>query len=447
MASLHARGNSFCVRWRAAAGRQQCCTFAGPSDVKAVAAKQYVEAQGAQVSSAQVYAAIDPTASRALARPPTVLLREWIERWLALKVDVAVTTHAEYARTLRGRVAASLGHLPVAEITRHEHLDPWKAALARELMPAGVRKHWIVLNQVMQDAVPHLRCDNPMRRPAGRRGNGLPSISPHHACVLDADQASILLTHCPDAIHAVVVALLATGLRLGELLGLRAEDIRLGREPMLRVERTLRRDGTNAEPKTTRSRRAVTLTPGTTVLFSRLIVGKSPDDLVFTAPDGEPWKAGTLRQRYWQRAVIAAQRCPHHPPAAAASGWVNPRAVSACHCRGRLRVRPRLQDLRHTHVAYLIPAGWDFLAIQLRLGHASIRTTFDVYGHLLPHGERSRLAVLDVRMPFLQTTYVLSATARRSGNPFAGRRGPAGRPGAVVRRTSRRPAQTRHTRK
>ncbi|MGX6604062.1 hypothetical protein ACWKSP_18275 [Micromonosporaceae bacterium Da 78-11] len=105
------------------------------------------------MGSAQVYAAIDPTASRALPRPPTVLLREWIERWLALKVDVAATTHAEYARILRGRIATHLGDLPVAEITRHAHLDPWKAALSRELMPAGVRKHWIVLSQVMGDAV------------------------------------------------------------------------------------------------------------------------------------------------------------------------------------------------------------------------------------------------------------------------------------------------------
>src|SRR5690349_18445993 len=84
MASIHARGQSFCVRWRAAAGRQQCCTFRGPSMVTAAAAKQYIEAHGANVSSTQVYAAIDPTASRALARPPTMLLNEWIGQWLTL---------------------------------------------------------------------------------------------------------------------------------------------------------------------------------------------------------------------------------------------------------------------------------------------------------------------------------------------------------------------------
>ena len=54
------------------------------------------------VTLARVYAAIDPSSSRALPRPPTMLLREWIARWLALKVDAAPTTHAEYARILRG---------------------------------------------------------------------------------------------------------------------------------------------------------------------------------------------------------------------------------------------------------------------------------------------------------------------------------------------------------
>ena len=57
------------------------------------------------------------------------------------QIDVAATTHAEYARILRGRVAAQLGDLQIAEISRFEHLDPWKAVLSRELMPAGVRKH------------------------------------------------------------------------------------------------------------------------------------------------------------------------------------------------------------------------------------------------------------------------------------------------------------------
>ena len=122
MASITIRGNSFCVRWQAGrAGRKQCCTFRGPSDAKAVAAQHFIQAREHRVTSIEVYAAIDPRPAESAGLPPTPLLREWIERWLRLKIDVAETTHAEYARILRSRVGPDLGDLRVAEINRHDH--------------------------------------------------------------------------------------------------------------------------------------------------------------------------------------------------------------------------------------------------------------------------------------------------------------------------------------
>ncbi|GAA2534518.1 hypothetical protein GCM10010434_099520 [Winogradskya humida] len=110
------------------------------------------------------------------------------------------------------------------------------------------------------------------------------------------------------------MALLGTGLRLGELLGLRIEDVRLSPDPVLRVARTMHRDGTFAGPRTARSRRTIALAPSTAALFDRLIAGKQPDALVFTKPGGGPWKAGTLRQRYWQPAPRAVSRIPGRSP-------------------------------------------------------------------------------------------------------------------------------------
>ncbi|MEU8820560.1 site-specific integrase [Actinoplanes sp. NPDC048796] len=391
MAHVTKRGTSFCLRWRFA-GRQQCCTFRGPSDAKAAAAKQFAEAQQHKVTSSQVYAAFDPALVRRRRAP---LLRDWIERWLELKIDVSPATHAEYARILRTRVTHDLGALRVDEITRHEHLDPWKAALARELMPTGVKKHWTVLSQVMRDAVPHLRADNPLQRLPGRRGNGLPRELAHKACLLSGTEAGILIANCRASIRTLVMTALATGMRRGELLGLRVRDVDLGGPvPTVRIEQVLLRDGTFAGPKTTRSRRSVSLPSSHTEDLAVQIDGKAADELAFTAPDGGPWDMSNLRRRYWRPAVIEAQRCGQHRPRQLGS-----EAVSPCRCPGRLHVAPRFQDLRHSHVAYLIAAGWDFYTIQLRLGHASIKTTFDTYGHLLPHGEPARLAALDRLLP------------------------------------------------
>ena len=46
--------------------------------------------------------------------------------------------------------------------------------------------------------------------------------------------------------------------------------------------------------------------------------------------------------------------------------------------------KPRLHDLRHSHVAWLIAKNVHPSVIQARLGHEKVTTTLDTYGHLLP---------------------------------------------------------------
>ena len=55
----------------------------------------------------------------------------------------------------------------------------------------------------------------------------------------------------------------------------------------------------------------------------------------------------------------------------------------------------RPHDLRHTHVALLIAAGEDPYVISHRLGHASIRTTPEPYGHLFPGLDEAAADALD----------------------------------------------------
>ena len=117
MASIIARGNSFCVRWRAGrGGRQHCCTFA--TKAKAVAAMLLAEAHDHRIGSDDVYLAVDPHRLGPSRRRATPLLRDWIEDWLRSKIDVAASTHAEYARLLRHWVTAELGHVRVGDLSR-----------------------------------------------------------------------------------------------------------------------------------------------------------------------------------------------------------------------------------------------------------------------------------------------------------------------------------------
>jgi len=54
-----------------------------------------------------------------------------------------------------------------------------------------------------------------------------------------------------------------------------------------------------------------------------------------------------------------------------------------------------LHECRHTFASVLIAAGVNAKAITAYLGHASIRTTFDLYGHLMPGSEDEAVALVD----------------------------------------------------
>lgn len=93
-----------------------------------------------------------------------------------------------------------------------------------------------------------------------------------------------------------------------------------------------------------------------------------PDALVFTAPMGGPVRHGLFVRRTFRPAVTAA--LPHK----AALRW---------------------HDLRHTAVALAIDTGAHVSEIMGRMGHSSVTTTIDRYGHLMPNADGRLAAALD----------------------------------------------------
>jgi integrase len=76
-------------------------------------------------------------------------------------------------------------------------------------------------------------------------------------------------------------------------------------------------------------------------------------------------------------------------------------ASGACGCafsvlRRRAGLTPiGLHEFRHTFASLVIAAGVNAKAISAYLGHASIQTTFDLYGHLMPGNEEEAVALVD----------------------------------------------------
>ncbi|MGW8326545.1 tyrosine-type recombinase/integrase [Streptomyces sp. NPDC055897] len=160
--------------------------------------------------------------------------------------------------------------------------------------------------------------------------------------------------------------LVGTGMRWGEATALQVRDLKLDAAmPTASVQRAWKRTKRGSSkpfalgpPKSKKSRRLVALSPTQVVTARRLVTGKGPEDWVFQTPTGKSWRHPNFFERCWRPAVAAA----------VAKG---------------LPKRPRIHDLRHSHVAWLIGAGVPLPAIQARLGHESITTTIDRYGHLV----------------------------------------------------------------
>lgn len=183
--------------------------------------------------------------------------------------------------------------------------------------------------------------------------------------------------------RALVLTAAYTGLRWGELTGLRVQRIDFLRRRIDVAQILIEVDGelSFGPPKTRTSRALVSFPPFLTdELAAHVAAFADPEPqrgLVFTSDDGAPLRRSNFRRRVWVPAVAAAGA----PPAA------------------------RFHDLRHACASWLIHAGANPLEVAAKLRHARVTTTLATYGHLFP-GTDERLDAL------LAETY---ENARRAG--------------------------------
>jgi integrase len=175
-----------------------------------------------------------------------------------------------------------------------------------------------------------------------------------------------------DRLEALYVLAIHTGMRQGELLSLRWEDVDLDRQS-LRIRRTLTRKGSESggaygvgKPKTKKSRRTVRLTESAVDTLSRHRARQAEEKLRTGAPFQD------------QGLVFAGER----------GGIINPsnlRNRSFVPLLKRAGV-PRItfHDLRHTCASLLFQRNVHPKFVQELLGHASVAITLDTYSHMMP---------------------------------------------------------------
>ena len=288
-------------------------------------------------------------------------LDQWAERHFASLTGVTAGTLTTYRRVYARTWQPRLGHLRLSQITREQLA---KAVNEIDASDKTIKNAWGVLATMLKVAVVdgHL-----IRSPA--LGVKLPRRTAHLKVehrYLTHDEWWDLLDATPAHWKPFVWMLGGTGMRWGEAVALNVGDVDL-EHATVRINKAEKWDVADrgrrlvGPTKTGRSTRTVTLPPEVVDAVRPIAEGRKSTETLFLAPKGGTVQHRTFYSDIWRKKCCAPLPMPH----------------------------PRIHDLRHSHVAWLIAEGVPLPVIQARLGHEKITTTIDTYGHLLPDIQRA----------------------------------------------------------
>jgi len=305
-------------------------------------------------------------------KPERRTLGAWLEDWINSYVatNCSPRTVDSYRSELRVHIIPALGAIPLTNL-RPQHLQGYYARALLQgrangkggLSSRTVQYHHRIMSEALSHAVK-----------MGLLGrNVAEAVDPPRpkrrsmATLIPEDVPRFLEAARDTPYYLFFYTALYTGMRLGELLGLRWCDLDLDMASLSVVQSLYKRRGIcqMKEPKSSHSRRQIALSPSLVILLrkhrieeqaQRILLGKPLDDgdLVFCHPDGSPLDPGTVTHTFTKALIRAG--LPHI----------------------------RFHDLRHTHATLMLKQGIHPKIVSERLGHASIAITLDTYSHVLP---------------------------------------------------------------
>lgn len=297
-------------------------------------------------------------------------LAEWIE---AVRPTVKPSTAAGYEQKIKTHVAPKVGALPLCRVDAGTLNSLYGELLTNGgpkrdgLAPRTVLHVHKIMRRALRDAV---RWGRLVRNPAELADPPRPRAP--EMKTWSADELRRFLDSVrADRLYALFMTAAMTGMRRGELCGLRWDDVNVDAANHQRAQVPCRRrlrSRRRGEPKSGRSR-TIDLDPTTVAelrahrkrqLEERLAIGElwSDTGYVFTKVDGEPLHPHTVLRTFENRVKHAG--------------------VSPLSFHG----------LRHTHASLGLASGVPAKVMQERLGHANVSITLDLYSHVVPGMQR-----------------------------------------------------------
>ncbi|MCP4317731.1 MAG: site-specific integrase [Hyphomicrobiales bacterium] len=318
--------------------------------------------------------------------PSKQTVAEFLEYWLSAYAEpnTARSTFERYRDLVQHCLVPAIGGIPIAALRPLHIQECYANALksGRRDGRGGLSEQSVLhIHRLLRQALQHaVKWGEIARNPTDAVDPPRPERKEMTA--LDERQTAVLLTRCEGlAIHVPVVLAVTTGLRRGEVLGLRWDDVDL-EGGFLTVKRTLEATGNGISfktPKTDRSRRRVHLPRIALALLRAHKLEQTKRRLA-------------LGPAYVDQGLVCAKED---------GGPMNPRGVSKDFRRlvQALDLPPtRFHDLRHTHATHLLRQGVHPKIVSERLGHSTIAITLDTYSHVLPGMQVDAVALVDAAL-------------------------------------------------
>ncbi len=307
----------------------------------------------------------------------TLTVKAYLEQWLKEKTrEVKPQTVEDYRYQLDKYVVPHIGRGHLGKLTPM-HVQTMCGALADAISPQRANKCRRILSGALTQAV---RWQLIPRNPADAV-KPLKTTKPDMV-IWTAPQASQFLdTTRPHRLYALFYLAMSTGMRRGELLGLRWRDVQ---GPMVHVNQAIIDQRGKIWISTPKSKRSI----------RRIAV--SQDVL-------EVLELHRKRQEAEREFLGEAWPDNEYVFTSEVGTFIHPRNLSRTWygLMKKAKVTPaRLHDLRHLHASMLIAAGANPKYVADRLGHSNASFTLDVYAHLFEEQRAANpVSILDLIAP------------------------------------------------
>lgn len=311
--------------------------------------------------------------------------KEFLEGWLDTKKEsVRSKTIEQYRQIVFQHIVPGIGKLKLKDLSPDKIQDFYAKESSRGVGKRTIQLIHCVLHSSLKQAL--------LWGLIGRNPSDAvikPKIKHNEMHTLnDTEVRNLLLNSKGTRLNTLLHLAITTGLREGELLGLKWSDFDFDRRS-LQIQRQLQRLKDKglvfSEPKTALGRRKVIL--GRTEIellhdhkkqqeIERRFAGEKwhEDDLIFSSSIGTPWDPRNLVKLFKQ--LLRKAKLPNI----------------------------RFHDLRHTAATLMLLQGIHPKVVQERLGHSDISLTLNTYSHVLPGMQKEAADKMDELISLIDVT-------------------------------------------